>query len=192
VHVFSKAPIETLDDLRRAKIYMTAGDEVTRQWYIKNGFSPVALAPTDMLTSLQTGMIDTIPATPLVALAFQWYQQAPYMLDVKLGPLAGATVITSRAWGQISEADRALLQQHAAQLDKRLRADVPRQDAQSIAEMEKRGLKVVRVAGTPKGATFQAKAREYAQAMRGTLVPEDVFDQAIKDRDAFRAQRGKS
>jgi TRAP-type C4-dicarboxylate transport system substrate-binding protein len=191
VQVFSKQPIETVDDLRKAKIYMTAGDEVTRQWYIKNGFSPVALAPTDMLTSLQTGMIDTIPSTPLAALAFQWYQQTPYMLDVKLGPLAAATVMSNRAWSQISEADRALLLQHATQLDKRLRTDVPRQDAQSIVEMEKRGLKVVRVAGTPKGATFQAKAREYAQAMRGVLVPEDVFDLAVRERDAFRAQRGK-
>jgi TRAP-type C4-dicarboxylate transport system substrate-binding protein len=113
------------------------------------------------------------------------------MLDVKLGPLAAATVMSNRAWSQISEADRALLLQHATQLDKRLRTDVPRQDAQSIVEMEKRGLKVVRVAGTPKGATFQAKAREYAQAMRGVLVPEDVFDLAVRERDAFRAQRGK-
>jgi TRAP-type C4-dicarboxylate transport system substrate-binding protein len=145
-----------------------------------------------MLTSLQTGMIDTIPSTPLAALAFQWYQQTPYMLDVKLGPLAGATVMSSRAWGQVSAADQALLLQHAAQLDKRLRVEVPRQDDQSVAEMEKRGLKVVRVAGTPKGASFQDKAREYAQAMRGTLVPEDVFDQAVKERDAFRAQRSKS
>jgi TRAP-type C4-dicarboxylate transport system substrate-binding protein len=192
VHIFSKHAIETLDDLKHAKIYLTAGDEITRQWYLKNGFSPVALAPTDMLTSLQTGMIDTIPSTPLAALAFQWYRQTPYMLDVKLGPLAGATVITSRAWGQISAADQALLLQHAARLDQRLRVDVPKQDDQSIGEMEKRGLKVVRVSGTPNGATFLSKAREYAQAMRGALVPEDVFDLAVKERDAFRARRPKS
>jgi TRAP-type C4-dicarboxylate transport system substrate-binding protein len=191
VQVFSKQRIETLDDLQRAKIFMTAGDEVTRQWYIKNGFKPVALAPTDMLTSLQTGMIDTIPSTPLTALAFQWYQQTPYMLDIKLGPLAGATIITTRAWSRIGEADRARILEQAAQLDRRLRVDVPRQDEQSIAEMEKRGLKVVRVAGTPQGATFQAKAREYAQAMRGELVPEDVFDMAVRERDAFRAQHGR-
>lgn len=191
VHVFSKKRIETLDDLRRAKIYMTAGDEVTRQWYLKNGFSPVALAPTDMLTSLQTGMIDAIPSTPLAALAFQWYQQTPFMLDLKLGPLAGATIATSRAWNAIGEADRALLLEHADKLDKRLRAEVPKQDDQSVAEMEKRGLTVVRVAGTPKGATFLNEAREYAQAMRGALVPEEIFDMAVRERDAFRAQRGR-
>lgn len=191
VHVFSKKRIETLDELRRAKIFMTAGDEVTRQWYLKNGFSPVALAPTDMLTSLQTGMIDAIPSTPLAALAFQWYQQTPFMLDLKLGPLAGATVVTARAWNQIAEADRRVLLEHADKLDKRLRVEVPKQDDQSVAEMEKRGLTVVRVAGTTKGASFLGEAREYAQAMRGALVPEDIFDMAVRERDAYRAQRGR-
>jgi len=192
VRIFSKRPIETLDDLKRAKIYLTAGNEPTRQWYIRNGFNPVALAPTDMLTSLQTGMIDTIPATPLAALAFQWYQQTPYMLDIELGPLVGATILTTRAWEQIAEGDRAALLAQAARLDQRLRTEVPKQDDQSIAEMEKRGLKVIRVAGTPKEATFREKALEYARTMRGGIVPEDIFDLAVKERDAFRAAKGKS
>lgn len=192
VRIFSKRPIETLDDLKRAKLYLTAGDEMTRHWYIRNGFSPVALAPSDMLTSLQTGMIDTIPATPLAALAFQWYQQTPYMLDLELGPLVGATIVTTRAWEQIAEGDRAAILAQAARLDQRLRTEVPKQDDQSIAEMEKRGLKVIRVTGTPREATFRDKALEYARAMRGGIVPEDVFDLAVKERDAHRAAKGKS
>lgn len=192
VRIFSKRPIETLDDLKRAKIYLTAGNETTRQWYLRNGFSPVALAPTDMLTSLQTGMIDTIPATPLAALAFQWYQQTPYMLDIELGPLVGATIVTTRAWEQIPEGDRTALLAQAARLDQRLRTEVPKQDEQAIAEMAKRGLKVIRVAGTPKEATFREKALEYARTMRGGIVPEDVFDLAAKERDAYRAAKGKS
>jgi TRAP-type C4-dicarboxylate transport system substrate-binding protein len=191
VHVFSKARIESLEDLRRAKLFTTVGEEVMRQWYLKNGFSPVALAPTDMLTSLETGMIDAIPSTPLAALAFQWYQQTPFMLDIKLGPLVGATIITARAWNGIGEADRKVLREHAGRLDQRLRLEVPKQDAESIAEMEKRGLTVVRVAGTDKGATFQEQARQYAQAMRSELVPDDIFDLAVRERDAYRAQRDR-
>jgi TRAP-type C4-dicarboxylate transport system substrate-binding protein len=191
VHVFSKRRIEKLDDLRRAKIYMTAGNEIMRQWYLKNGFSPVALAPTDMLTSLQTGMIDAIPATPLSALAFQWYRETPFMLDVKLGPLIGATVVTARAWNSIGEADRKVLLEHVGRLDQRLRIDVPKQDDQSIAEMEKRGLSIVRIGGTEKGAAFLDGAREYARAMRGALVPEEIFDLAMRERDSYRAQRAK-
>ena len=192
VQVFSKQRIETIAELKRARIYMTAGDEVIRQWYLENGFSPVALAPTDMLTSLQTGMIDAIPSTPLAALAFQWYQQTPFLLDVKLGPLIGATIATARAWESIGEADRKVLLEHAAKLDLRLRTEVPKQDEQSVAEMEKRGLTVVRVAGTEKGATFQNEAQRYAEAMRSERVPEEIFDMAVKERDAYRAQhRGK-
>ncbi|MFY9344816.1 MAG: TRAP transporter substrate-binding protein DctP [Planctomycetota bacterium] len=191
VQVFSKQRIETLDELRRARVCMTAGDEVLRQWYLKNGFRPVALAPTDTLMSLQTGMIDAIPSTPLAALAFQWYQQTPFMLDVKLGPLIGATIVTARAWEGIGEADRKALVEQAKKLDQRLRVEVPKQDEQSVAEMEKRGLTVVRVAGTDKGATFQVEAQKYAQAMRTERVPDEIFDLVMQERDAYRAQRAR-
>jgi TRAP-type C4-dicarboxylate transport system substrate-binding protein len=113
------------------------------------------------------------------------------MLDVKLGPLIGATVVTARAWNSIGEADRKVLLEHAGRLDQRLRIDVPKQDDQSIAEMEKRGLSIVRIGGTEKGAAFLDGAREYARAMRGALVPEEIFDLAMRERDSYRAQRAK-
>ena len=111
---------------------------VQEQWFS----GPVPLAVTDMLTSLQTGMIDAIPATPLAALSFQWYSHIPHMLDAGLGPLIGATVVTRRAWDQIAPEDRTKLLEAAAKAEARLRAEVPKQDQAAIAEMKKRGLMV--------------------------------------------------
>lgn len=192
VQVFSRAPITSIDDLKKQKIYTSAGDDKMVQWYKARGYNPQPLAGTDVMLAIQTGLIDSMPVTPLAMVTFQWYRSAPNMLDIPLAPLVGATIITQRAWNKISEADRTALLQAARQAEDRMAVEVPKQDQQSVAEMEKRGLKISRLRGTPQGAAFEAAAREYGQSMRGEWVPVDIYDLAVKERDAFRAQRKTS
>ena len=70
------------------------------QFYKANGFQPRAMAMTDILTGLTTGMIEGLPTPPVAALAFQWNRQTPYMLDIGLAPVVGATVISRKTWLQ--------------------------------------------------------------------------------------------
>lgn len=186
VSVFSRKPLSTLDELKDAKLFTTAGFDWMVEWYKRNGYKPVPLAPSDMMTSLQTGQVDVVPVTPLAALYLQWYSVANYMLDVKLAPLVGATIIHESAWNKLSPADQAALVQAAEQAYQRLRADVPKKDTESVAEMEKRGLKVIRVAGTAEGAKFEAEAKRFADSMRGWKAPAEIVDEAVKYRDEYR------
>ena len=70
VQLFSKKPLKTLDDVKGAKLYTSKGDDKMVQWYKTNGFHPVALLPADIPAQLKlgTGMIDTAPSTPYLAL----------------------------------------------------------------------------------------------------------------------------
>ena len=65
------------------------------------GFDTVSLSSTDILSALQTRMIDAYTTPPLVALASQWFPFTPYMTDLKWAPLTGATIITDKAWQKI-------------------------------------------------------------------------------------------
>ena len=185
LQVFSKEPIRTVDDLKRARLYTSAGDDRMTQWYKANGFQPRALAMTDVMTGLTTGMIDAMPTPPLAALAFQWNRQTPYMLDIGLAPLVGATVVSSRTWKRIGEDDRAHLQKAAGAVEQRLKADVPKQDAFAVALMSQQGLTVTKATGPE----WQQQAEAFARTMRGEMVPADIFDLALKARDAFRERK---
>jgi len=186
VYVFSKTPVRSIDDVRKLKLFTSAGDDRSVQWYKENGFNPVPLAVSDMMTSLQTGMIQAIPVTPLSALAFQWYQQTPNMLDVGLAPLVGATLITERAWSRIDAADQAAMLAASARAEAQLLTEIPDQDKEALAEMKARGLKV----NAPADKSWQATAAEFAKSQRGTFVPVDIYDLAVRERDAYRAARG--
>ena len=125
-----------------------------------------------------------MPTTPLAALLFQWYRQTPNMLDIGLAPVIGATVMTRKAWNAVPEADRPKLLAAAAGVQKRLQDDVPKQDAAAVTEMTKRGLIVTQASGPE----WRQEADVLAKTMRGEMVPPDMFDLAVKARDAYRKQ----
>ena len=186
VHIFSKQSVETVDDLKRLKMFTGAGDEGMVRLWKSNGFTPVALAPTDIMMGLQSGMIEGVPVPPLGALAMQWFKHVPYMLDPGVAPLVGGTVISREAWNKISEPDRTVLVKAAHRAEERLAREIPEKDSKSIDEMEKRGLTVVRVEAGEGAASWRATAESFAKKMRASMVPEDVFDMAMKYRTDFR------
>jgi TRAP-type C4-dicarboxylate transport system substrate-binding protein len=188
LQVFSKQPVTTVSDLKAIKLYTSAGDDRMTQFYKAHGFQPRAMAMTDILTGLTTGMLDALPTPPIAAMAFQWYKQTPYMLDIGLTPLVGATVITKKAWDGISAADRAKMLEIATGVEKQLQVEVPKQDSLAVMLMGNQGLKVTKATGPE----WRQEAELLGKTMRGQMVPPDVFDIAVKERDAFRQRKTSS
>ena len=189
VYCFTKTPARTIDDLKKTKMFAWAGDDAMITRWKAAGFNPVPLAATDILTGLQTGMIDSYATTPLLGLTLQWYKHTPYMVSVGLAPLVGGLVITKQAWAKFSDADRASISAACRKLESKLKAGVPKQDTTAIGEMQKRGLTVVKVAPADV-EKYRATAQSFATQMRGTVVPADFLDTATRERDAFRQARG--
>lgn len=186
VHIFGKQPVGTIQDVKKLKLWVGLGEDDMVALWKKNGYLPVSIAATDILTGLQSGMLEAIYTTPLAALSLQWFRQVPNMSEVGLAPLVGGTVITKAAWMKLSEADRAAILASCAKVEKKLEVDVPLQDQVSVSEMKKRGLKI----SPGDAASWQKEADLFATQMRGTLVPIDAMDMARKERDAFRAGAG--
>ena len=186
VYFFTKQPIQTVDGLRKTKMFIWAGDDQMFNVWKAKGFNPVPLAATDIMTGLQTGMIDSYPTTPLLGLTLQWYRQTPNMVGMGMAPLVGGLVMTKAAWLKLPEADRIKVQAACDRMERRLEVDVPKQDTTAVTEMQKRGLKLNVVAGA-NAAAFSAVAEEFATAMAGIRIPPEVLALARKERDAFRA-----
>ena len=182
--IFTKKPVQTVADLKKIKLYTSAGNDRMVQWFKANGFEPRAMAMTDIMTGLSTGMIEGLPTPPLAAMLFQWYKQTPYMLDIGLAPIIGATVITTKAWKGVPDADKPKLLAAAAGVEQRLRVEVPKQDQSAIDAMTKAGLTVTKATGPE----WRTQIDSLGKTMRGEMVPADIFDLASKARDEYRKQ----
>lgn len=189
VQLFSKKEIKSLAELKAVKLYTTEGDDKSVQWYKSNGFQPIPLSFNDMVGGLKRGMIDAAPSPAYGASMLQIFRDAPFMLDVKLAPLLGATVMTNDAFNKIDAADRPKILAEAAKLEARFLSEAPKLDASAIGTMTARGLKVTTL--TPAAtAEFRKTAETLLGTMRGTTVPADAFDAAMQARAAYRKSKG--
>jgi len=189
VRWFSRRPIVHPEDLKAMKAFAWAGDPQQVELMKNLGLQPVPLETADILTALQTGMIDAVPCPPFIALAGQFNGPAPYMLELNYAPLVGGTVITKKAWDAVpSELQPALLHSAAAaelQMTARNRAE----GNEAVAAMQKRGLKVQTVS-----PELQAQWRRFAEpafpTIRGTLVPAEMFDKVQNLLRDYRSKGG--
>lgn len=192
VQIFSKREIRTLDDLKRAKLFTSQGDPDMVRWYTQHGFHPQALSEKEIVPQLRlpNGMIDAVPSPPYGAVALQFHSATPFMLDLQVAPLVGATVVSKTVWNRISAEDRAAVTAAAAAMQKRVLADVPRVDAEAVAAMKKAKLTVTALDPQAK-AEFQRQIAALVPSLRGTIVPADLYDMAVRERDAFRQSKGR-
>ena len=193
VHFFSKTPVVTPAEAKALKLFMWSGDTTLLQLYKETGFHPVPLSTTDLLPSLQTGMVNGYSTTPLASLAFQWFGLAPNMANLRWAPLTGATVIERKAWEKIPAELRPKLLDASRAAGQKLRLEIRRLNEEAVAVMVKNGLKIQNVPPEVQ-AQWRKMVEDIHPKLRGNIMPAEAFDAVKKYRDeyrvAHRAQKG--
>ena len=186
VHFFTTRPATRLADMRNMKLFTWAGDSDTLDLWKANGFRAVPLAATDILTGLQTGLIEAVPTTPLYALLGQSFGIARNMIDVKWAPLIGATLVSRRTWDSLPAAQRSDMMKAAREAGEGLRGGIRKMGDEAVATMQKRRLQVIH-ADVATVADWRKEAEGVYPKLRGGQIPAELFDQVRKLRDEYRA-----
>lgn len=188
VRFFSKNPVLTPDDLRHTKLFTWAGDPDAVELYRSAGFHPLPLETNDIVTSLQTGMINAVPMPPYIALATQVHPLAPHMLEINWAPLCGALVVTERAWDRLTSAQQTALARAAAQSGREIQQRNRQESDQAVEAMKKRGL-IVHPLTPELDAIWRREVETIYPRLRGKLVPADLFDEVRRLLQERRARR---
>lgn len=138
--LMSQSPVSTLDDVRGRKLWVPEGDEVLYESMQELGLSPVTLPLTDVLTGLQTELIEAVGVSPLGAVAFQWHTQVQHVTDYPLVYLVGTMIVDKRPFDRLSAEDQAVVREVwgrvYAEFDGANRAD----DLEATAALRDQGL----------------------------------------------------
>lgn len=191
VRFFSKSPVRTPDDLKKLKMFVWTGDDLTTELWKSGGFNPVPLPSTEISTALQTGLVQAVTTTTQAAVLLNWYDKAPNMLDLNWAVLLGGIVINKATWDKIPAEYRPALQESARATGKKLREAVHAGVPKDVVAMQKRGLNVVKP--SPSDVVLWSRTVEGVYGkIRGSVIPADAFDTALKHRDACRQQAAKA
>jgi TRAP-type C4-dicarboxylate transport system substrate-binding protein len=182
---FSTFPIKTPADLPNAKIWTWDGDPGAAEGWKLAGFRPVVLSSTDIVPSLQTGLLNAVADPPLFVFVTRMFEKANYMSDLRWGMVAGATLVRKETWEKIPADIRPKLLAIADDTGKALSAEVDHLDADAIDQMKKQGLTIVPAEDLP---AWQAAGERSWAAVRGKVVPAEIFDEAKRLVTEYRAQ----
>jgi TRAP-type C4-dicarboxylate transport system substrate-binding protein len=179
VYFFSRYPVVTPDDVRKQKLWVWSGDPDEIQAYQSAGFQTITLASTDLMTSLQGGMVDVLATSPLVAASSQWFGIANNMCTLKLGPLWGAAVVSTRTWAAVPADLRPRLIEAAQKIADSLAPDLIKSDAAAIDVMKKYGLKINTVPPQAE-AQWAAVLQKTFSGLVGKMYDRESFEMATR------------
>jgi TRAP-type C4-dicarboxylate transport system substrate-binding protein len=185
VRFFAQQPVAVPDDLKAMKLFSWAGDAQGVELWRSAGFNPIPLPSTELSTALQTGLVTALGAPPQVAVITQYFMRAKNMTALRWQLLLGASLITKATWDKVPADLRPTLLEVARADGKRLQEEVRKSEDKDIAEMQKRGLNVVAVDAKAR-ALWQKTAEGLYPRVRGTIVPAEAFDEALRFRDEYR------
>ena len=109
--LMSNTPVDELADLKGKKVWVPEGDSISYASMEALSLSPVTLPLTDVLTGLQTGLIDIVAMSPIGALVLQWHTKVKYITELPLVYTLGFMAIEKRAFEKISPADQAVVRE---------------------------------------------------------------------------------
>jgi len=110
-NILSNTPVRSLADLKGKRVWVPEGDEISYASMEALSLSPVTLPLTDVLTGLQTGLIDIVAIPPMVALIMQWHTKVKYVTRVPLVYTLGFMAVDKKAFEKIAPADQAIVRE---------------------------------------------------------------------------------
>ncbi len=99
----------SLADARRLKVWTPQGDDTAAKALKDFGITPVPLTIPDVLAGLQTGLIDTVAAPLVGAVALQWHGQLRYVLDLPFMYIYAPMVLAKRPFERLDPQDQAVV-----------------------------------------------------------------------------------
>jgi TRAP-type C4-dicarboxylate transport system substrate-binding protein len=190
IRIFSKKPVSLPDDLRKQKIFSWSGDPEQRAVVTLAGFQPVPLETADIVPGLQTGLIEAVSLPPFFALASQVDTRASYMLDLNWSSIVGACVVWQSAWEKLSPELQKTFLESARKAGQEIKTAARRESLESVAAMQKRGLKVTEVTPEIEKEWLKMFESVYPQ-IRGKVVPAEIFDRTMSLVNEYRSQSAR-
>jgi TRAP-type C4-dicarboxylate transport system substrate-binding protein len=110
-YMMSDEPLQSVADVRNKKVWLPSNHDVGEAVFASAGVSAVSLPISDVLTALQTGLIDTLITSPIGAIALQWHTKVAYVVEEPLTYFAALLVIDRKAFYKLSEEDQQIVRE---------------------------------------------------------------------------------
>jgi TRAP-type C4-dicarboxylate transport system substrate-binding protein len=188
VYFFSQQPIQSLGDLQHRRIWNWQGDPMGQAFFDASGLSPVPLSIIDVYTSLSTGLIDTVYAPPLGAIAMQWFTKTRYITDVPMANGIGSLIVSRRFYQDLPQDLQKLLKRTGEATGERLINATRHDNLEGLEILQQRGMQLVKGdEDLESGEVENIRIRAGEILMANGYIPKTVIDKVNNWLQDYRA-----
>ncbi|MET0062694.1 MAG: TRAP transporter substrate-binding protein DctP [Candidatus Thiodiazotropha endolucinida] len=176
-YLLSNSPVTSTENMKDLKIWIPEGDQVNASMFQELGISPVPLPLTDVLTGLQTGLIDTIASAPIGAIALQWHTRVSYLTQVPLAYLYATLVLKENAFNKLRQSDQSIVKQILESAFDRIDRQNRTDNEQAMIALKRQGVEFI----SPSTVQQQAWEAHAGKTLR-KLSKESIFSEQMLNR----------
>jgi len=190
-YILSTRNIDEKGDLSTYKVWSPTGNEQIALTLKSIGVTPIPLNIGDVLTGLQTNLIDTVIIPPVVAITLQWHTQVNFYSNVPLMYIYGTFIISKKEFNKISLDDQKIVKEIMSSVLAKIDEKNRKESVSAFEALKNQGLKD----SSPPEEMLKYWDKKGEDARRNVInkniMSEKIIDSVTQELATFRKVKGK-
>jgi len=174
IYTMSTNSISTLAELKKSKAWVPEGDPISSVLLETVGVTPIPLSIPDVLTSLQTGLINTIFNSFYGSIVLQWFTKISYITDIPFVYAYGAFVLDKKTFSKLPAHHADMMKKEAQTHFKKLLIETRKSNEEAKQVLIDNGISLVKP--TP---ITKAELQNNYHDMTAKKLINDAFSKSI-------------
>ena len=194
IHLFSKHKIQSIEDIRKSRIWLWQGDPLGEALFEAADIKPVPLSIIDVYPQLSAkhGSIDTVYMSTFGAIALQWYSKVRYATHITVTNAIGAIVVSNKFFNKLPEDLQQLLRSSGKITSDTIREQTRKENVKSKQLLIDNGIDFLwDWDDTTIDEFIDIRDDAAAHLIKTNYMPANFFNKTRLHLDAFRLKTNK-
>jgi TRAP-type transport system periplasmic protein len=189
LYAMSTKPVNSIESLRQTANWSPTGDPLSEVYLSTLGITPVQLTIPDVLSSLQSGLVETVYNSFYGSIVMQWFTKARYIVDYPYGYAYGAFALDRKTFAALSPKEQEAINTAASVHFPVLLADTRRSNEESRTVLAERGTTFQDIDPVSRNTLEQARDQAVDLLIPAELS-RDIYQQASRLLEEYRHSAG--
>jgi TRAP-type C4-dicarboxylate transport system substrate-binding protein len=191
-YMMSNTPLRSSSDMSGQKIWTPEGDAQAFAALQAIGVAPVAMPITDVMTGLQTELLDSVAVPPVGAVVLQWHTRLKYITDLPLAYVYAGVLIDRKAFGRLKPEDQSVVREVLERVYRGFEESGIKDNEQALQALLGSGLEMVSPNHDEIESWRNAVARSQEALAASGKIDSDLLHQLRDLLNEYRAAQGES
>jgi TRAP-type transport system periplasmic protein len=188
-YLMSKSPIKTTNDLLQRKIWSLPGNNSARETFSAFNITPIPLSIVDVLTGLQSNMIDTIAIPPVGAIALQWHTQIKYVTNLPLVYAYAALAISKKTFNKLKKQDQKVIKEVMSAAFIKIGEQNRKDNIAAIDALSNQGIKIITPSDDEVSQWYKKAETAVNNIKLSGKMSKETIDTFLTHLNSFRTQQ---